>query len=111
MRLLRKQWARQVPRCSLAWDGAFHPAVAEITVADETQKHNRRGVRVTRSDLILQSSAQRVSIKLKQLTEASRAEVVAYAKSKGVYAPVPPLRVQAQVATQQRPLGNSSYGR
>jgi hypothetical protein len=84
--------------------------VADITVTDHAgRKTTGEVLRVSRGEAIFEVNSQRMTIKLSDLSDSSRAEVVASAQRKGVHVPFPPLRVQALVGTQQRRLGTSSY--
>jgi hypothetical protein len=83
-------------------------ALGEITLTGQTgTKVTGEVLRVTASDAILQVHNQRASLKLAQLTDESRTELIEYAKKRGVYAPFPPLKITPVVATQQRRLGSS----
>ncbi len=89
---------------------AIGQSLAAITVTDTADKSlTGEIVRATGTEILLQTTTQRVPIKLSQLAEASRAEALAYAKTKGVFVPFPPIKVQASVATAARPFGNSFY--
>lgn len=85
-------------------------ARAEITITNDAGKSiTGEVVRLTGNEGVFLINGQRTSLKLSQLTESSRAEFIEAAKSKGVYAPFPPVRVQAVVGTQQRRATTSSY--
>ncbi len=89
---------------------AIPTARSEITLTD-AQGH-KATVEVTEASsdtvsILLQG--RKSSVKIANLSEASRAEVVAYAKSKNVYRSCPPLIVQVKVAKQQRNADGSWY--
>jgi hypothetical protein len=94
----------------LGWLTLSLSASAAITVTDQAGKSvTGEVVRIVADNVVFQVGGQRTALKLSQLTEDSRRELVEAAKIKGVYAPFPPLRVQAVVGTQQRRVTTSSY--
>ena len=85
-------------------------ASSAITVTDQAGKSiSGDVVRIVADNVVFQVGGQRIPLKLSQLTEDSRRELIEAAKVKGVFSPFPPLRVQALVGTQQRRVTTSSY--
>jgi hypothetical protein len=106
----RVRFLRIVALLSLAVVFLTHFVFAEITLTDRAgAKTTGEVLRVTREEALLEVNRQRTAIKLNDLSDTSRAAVVADAQKKGVHTPFPPLRVQPIVGTQQRRLGTSSY--
>ncbi|HEX8310964.1 MAG TPA: hypothetical protein VF614_06590 [Chthoniobacteraceae bacterium] len=94
----------------LLWLGVALDTASAITVTDQAGKSvSGEVVRIVADNVVFQAGGQRIPLKLSQLTEESRRELVEAAKVKGVFSPFPPLRVQALVGTQQRRVDTSSY--
>ncbi|HVE17129.1 MAG TPA: hypothetical protein VNB29_10360 [Chthoniobacterales bacterium] len=82
----------------------------EITLTDNQQHQATVEITEATADTIsFSAKGQKGAIKLDQLTEASRAAAIAYAKDKNVYQSFPAFTVQVKVAYQHRNSGDVWY--
>lgn len=78
-------------------------ALAEISLTDRQGRQATVEIlEATPENLSLRLQGKKTSVAMADLAEKSQAEVIAYAKEKGIYRTCPPLNVQVKIARQQR---------